>query len=80
MNAIIAPRHPAPTLEPLAVSEPEAARLIGISARTLWTLRRDGRGPRHVMIGSSIRYRVDAVREYLEALEQAAATAEGGAT
>jgi predicted DNA-binding transcriptional regulator AlpA len=70
-------RPPAePVLPPLAVSEADAARLIGVSARTLWTLRRDGRGPRHVLIGSSVRYRVDAIREYLVSLEQT----EGGAT
>lgn len=80
MNAIVAPRHPAPKLEPLAVSEPEAARLIGVSPRTLWTLRKEGRGPRHAVIGSSVRYRVAAILEYLERLEQAAAATEGGAS
>jgi len=67
--------QPIPT-EPLAVSEAKAARLLGISPRTLWQLRHNGRGPRHAMIGSSVRYAVAELHRYLA---EQIATTEGGA-
>jgi len=72
-----------PDAEPsaaLAVTETAAARLLSISPRTLWQLRRDGRGPAHAMIGSSIRYPVAELHRYL-AEQQAANTTirDGGA-
>jgi len=65
-----------PPLEPLAVSEAAAARLLSISPRSLWQLRHDGRGPRHAMIGGSLRYYVAELHRWLA--ERQAATAEGG--
>lgn len=63
-------------LEPLAVPEAVAARLLGISPRSLWQLRHDGRGPRHAIIGGSIRYCVAELRRYLAEQTE---TTEGGA-
>lgn len=60
----------------LAVSEAAAARLLSLSPRTLWGLRRTARGPRHVRIGGSIRYSVAELRRWLN---EQASTAEGGA-
>jgi len=69
-------RRPQPTpLEPLAVSETAAARLLSISPRSLWQLRHDGRGPRHAMIGGSIRYCVAELHRWLA---EQTATTEGG--
>jgi predicted DNA-binding transcriptional regulator AlpA len=48
---------------------------MGVSARTLWTLRKEGRGPRFVKVGSQVRYRIEAIREWLESQE---ATVAGG--
>jgi predicted DNA-binding transcriptional regulator AlpA len=79
--AIAARAKPDNVLPPIAVSEADAARAIGVCPRTLWTLRKAGRGPRHVVIGSSIRYRVDAIHEWLasqERIESAPATADDG--
>jgi predicted DNA-binding transcriptional regulator AlpA len=71
-------RRPQPTpLEPLAVPEAVAARLLGVSPRSLWQLRHDGRGPRHAMVGGSVRYRIEELHRWLA--ERQAATTEGGA-
>ena len=68
--------QPMPT-EPLAVSEAVAARLLGVSPRTLWQLRHDDRrGPRHAMVGGSIRYYVAELHRYLAEQTE---TTEGGA-
>ena len=53
--------------QPLAVSESEAARLLGVSARTLFTWRAAGRGPRAVRVGARVLYAVDELRRWLAA-------------
>ncbi len=42
---------------PLLVTPREAARMLSISARTLWTLRKQGR-IRSIRIGAAVRYAV----------------------
>jgi excisionase family DNA binding protein len=59
------------TPAPILVSPRDAARALGISTRTLWTLTHDGRLPCR-RIGRLVRYHVDALRAF-------AAGAEGGA-
>lgn len=63
------PQEPAPPppvpLEPLAVPEPEAARVLGIGYRTLFDLRKANKGPKFVRIGKSVRYPVHLLREWL---------------
>ncbi len=49
----------------LLISEIEAARILGISPRTLWTLRTEGKIP-FIRIGRSIRYSVEALRKWIE--------------
>jgi excisionase family DNA binding protein len=49
---------------PLLVSEPEAARLLGVSARTVWQLRADGKLP-GVKIGSAVRYDPEDLRRFI---------------
>jgi len=81
MNCSCNHRRPPPKPEPLAVSEAEAARLLGISARTLWRLRHDGRGPRHAMVGCSVRYSLAEIQRWLAGQTAAGATAgDGGVT
>jgi predicted DNA-binding transcriptional regulator AlpA len=58
-------QRPPPKPSPLAIPESEAARLLSISPRTLWELRRQGAGPRHCMVGSSVRYAVTELTRYL---------------
>lgn len=52
---------------PVAVDEKEAARLIGISERTLADLRRDngGKAPPHKMIGNRIVYGVETLKKWV---------------
>ena len=56
--------QPPPLQPPLAVRAPEAARLLGISERALWTLTRSGEVP-HVKVGRATIYAVDHLRTWL---------------
>lgn len=48
---------------PLAyLTTAEAADVLGVSTRTLEALRADGKGPRYVRIGKSVRYPESTVR------------------
>lgn len=51
-----------------ALSNREAARFLGCSERTVHRLKQEGRLP-HFRIGRIVRYRVDALREYMIAAE-----------
>jgi len=51
--------------EPLLVSAREAARMLSVSERTLWTLRQRGEIPAVPVMGS-IRYSVDDLRSFIE--------------
>ena len=48
----------------LLLSEPEAAKALGISPRTLWSLRERGEVP-HVRIGRAVRYPVAGLEAYI---------------
>lgn len=63
------PRAAAPKL---AYPEPEAARLLGISERTLFTLRQEGRIA-YVKLGARVLYRAAALRQFLRDNETPAA-------
>jgi predicted DNA-binding transcriptional regulator AlpA len=47
------------------VPDTVAARLIGTTPATMRRWRHEGRGPRHVRIGSNIRYRVAWLEEFI---------------
>lgn len=49
----------------MLLTEAEAAVALGISRRTLWTLRNDGKIP-FVRIGKCIRYPVQALKEWVD--------------
>lgn len=55
--------------QPLLVSCREAAQMLGISQRTLWTLTDRGELPR-VKFGQTVRYSVDDLREFIERKRQ----------
>jgi excisionase family DNA binding protein len=61
-----APDSPPPPVEPpaLLVRPAEAARLLGVSERALWSLTRDGTVP-CVRLRRSVRYSVEALREWI---------------
>ena len=50
--------------DPLALRPREAARRLGISERTLWTLMKAGDIP-HVRVGRAVLYPVDTLRDWL---------------
>ncbi len=75
---------PDPLPEPLALRTVDAARALGISERTLWTLTARGVVP-HVKLGAVTLYPVDALRSWLASsatraviASAAADAAEGG--
>ena len=49
------------------LTEAEAAAQIGKSHSTLRRLRYDGTGPRYLLVGGRIRYRMEDLREWLDA-------------
>lgn len=51
------------------LTEEQCAKMLGRSVRTLRTYRRQGTGPAFTRIGSQVRYRVEAIREWLIANE-----------
>lgn len=53
-------------VQPLLVTAPQAARMLGISERTLWSLTAP-RGPIPVVrIGRSVRYSLDDLRVWID--------------
>ena len=53
-----------PLTEPLLVKPPEAARLLGLSPRTLWSLTKMGKIP-HIRLGErSVRYSRMALADF----------------
>lgn len=51
-------------MEPAYMSERQLAAYWGISSRTLQRWRIEGRGPRYVKLGRSVRYRVVDAAEF----------------
>lgn len=48
------------------LTTPEAAALLGLSVHTLNKWRWDGRGPRYLKLGKSVRYRREDVEQFLD--------------
>jgi excisionase family DNA binding protein len=53
------------TIESLLLTPREAARMLAVSARHLWTLTQTGRLPR-VLLGRSVRYDPADLRRFVE--------------
>ena len=53
-----------PTVEPMLLTARQAAKVLSISERTLFSVTKSGELPA-VRIGRSVRYSVDALREYI---------------
>jgi predicted DNA-binding transcriptional regulator AlpA len=47
------------------LTEEQCAKVLGRSVRTLRTYRRKGDGPAFTRIGAQVRYRVEAIRDWL---------------
>jgi len=58
-------KQPNSDQERLTVSRAEAAEMLGISARLLWTWTNAGHVP-HVRIGARVLYPIDALRQWLD--------------
>lgn len=48
----------------------ELAARLKVKPSTVRGWRRDGKGPRAVMVGGAVRYRPEAVKEWLDSLEE----------
>ena len=57
---------PGETQQPVAICAKEAARMLGIGQRKLWSLTNRGDIPRF-RIGRSVRYSVPALVEWIDA-------------
>ncbi|MEN1704602.1 MAG: helix-turn-helix domain-containing protein [Planctomycetota bacterium] len=67
-HAAASPSVPAPHFDPetpLLVSEREAAKLLAISPRTLWSLRQSGEIP-CIRIGRAVRYSVAELSAWVD--------------
>lgn len=51
----------------------ELAEYIGVNVQALYDLRADGRGPAAIRVGKELRFRVSAVRSWLDGLERSGA-------
>lgn len=51
---------------PEVLKEFDAAKFLGIGHRTLWGLRKAGKGPRYFRCGREIRYRRQWLLEWME--------------
>lgn len=52
-------------LTPLVVDEHQAAKMLGISTRTLWDYRKSGEIP-VIRLGRLVRFAVDDLRKFIE--------------
>ena len=80
MSQVSAGQQPAPVANPdQKFSRPEAARYLGLSARTLesWAVR--GGGPRMLKLGSRVVYRRRDLDQWLAARERASTSDRGAA-
>jgi hypothetical protein len=61
----------AATINKMLFDERETAIILGVSGETLKLWRREGRGPAWVRLGNSkvVRYTIDALRDYVAALQ-----------
>lgn len=55
------------THEPLLIPVEQLAEMLNLSTRTVWRMLAAGRIPEPVRIGGSVRWRLDLVREWVEA-------------
>ena len=51
--------------EPLLVPAAEVARMLQVSARTLWRLRSAGQLPALVRLGGAVRWRLEEIRKWI---------------
>ena len=53
--------------EPLLISAEQVASILNVSTRTLWRLLSAGKLPEPVRLGGSTRWRLDQVRQWIDA-------------
>ncbi len=64
---------------PALVKEHEAARILGLSVKTLRRWRWAGKPPHFLKIGSAVRYDPQVLAEFIEAARRTSTTDTGGA-
>ena len=57
--------HRVDDAEPLLVTAMQLARLLQVSVRSLWRLRSAGQLPNAVRVGSSIRWKLAEIRQWI---------------
>lgn len=65
-NAPFAGQKP-PEDKGLLIDSKEAAKLLKISEKTLWTMRNEGRAPQPIRIGNAVRYSYEELRAWVNA-------------
>ena len=58
--------HQLPTEHGLLVDSREAAKMLNVSVRTLWSLYNSGAMPKPIRIGRAIRFSYAALREWVD--------------
>lgn len=53
-------------LDDFTITQEEAARILGVSSRTLRNWRRDGYGPRVIAYGRRVLYSESAIDEWID--------------
>ena len=66
-------------IAPALVKEHEAARILGLSVKTLRRWRWAGKPPRFLKIGSAVRYDPQVLTEFIEAARRTSTSDTGGA-
>jgi excisionase family DNA binding protein len=64
-NTVFDGKQPA-TEKRLLVDSREAAKMLSVSTRTLWSLYNSGAMPNPIRIGRAIRFSYDALREWVD--------------
>ncbi len=53
-------------MQTILLTTRETARFLKISKKTLERMRVEGRGPKFIKVGRNVRYRLDALHEWIE--------------
>jgi excisionase family DNA binding protein len=69
-------RQPSDALEPLLTTA-ELANYLGVPVATIYDWRVDGKGPRGIRIGRSVKFAVSDVQAWIDAHREPPASGEG---
>jgi excisionase family DNA binding protein len=64
--------------QPLLITVDQVAKLLSVSIRTVWRLKSAGKLPKPVEVGGSVRWNIEAVKQWIDAGCPAVKTKAGG--